>query len=232
MLGWLLALSIVLGIMSVCVGALLFAGVYAYFARDLPAGELLGAVLLKQSTKIYDDNWTLGYTPELVVGVWMGNSNNTPMQQVPGSLGAAPIWHNVMERVLNNVLKVPAHDFAVPPGVTRAEICVESGLRPTELCPPDHRRVEFFVAGEEPTEPDDVWQHLQCQGGAVLPQVYMDPPHDVDDLIPYDQIVNWAERAGWNVLPLDGGPCVSHGMQPQKSDRAKGPPPGKGKKKK
>ncbi len=41
-------------------------------------------------TTDYRDAWTLGYTPDLAVGVWLGNADNKPMQKVAGSIGAAP----------------------------------------------------------------------------------------------------------------------------------------------
>ncbi len=43
------------------------------------------------------DNWTLGYTPDLVTGVWIGNADYTPMVNTSGSTGAAPIWSQFMQ---------------------------------------------------------------------------------------------------------------------------------------
>ena len=50
------------------------------------------------------DNWTFGYTPEFVVGVWVGNNNNVPMnpQLTSGVTGAAPIWNKIMTNVLKD----------------------------------------------------------------------------------------------------------------------------------
>lgn len=50
------------------------------------------------------DNWTFGYTPNLVVGVWVGNNNNQPMDPrlTSGITGAAPIWHDIMNNLLAN----------------------------------------------------------------------------------------------------------------------------------
>jgi 1A family penicillin-binding protein len=55
------------------------------------------------TTNDLKDNWTIGYTPEYLVAVWVGNNDNTPMNQylVSGVTGAAPIWHRVMEYLLN-----------------------------------------------------------------------------------------------------------------------------------
>ena len=50
------------------------------------------------TTNDYKDNWTLGYTPDLVVGVWVGNSDNSPMKGTTGVTGAAPIWHDFLEQ--------------------------------------------------------------------------------------------------------------------------------------
>lgn len=53
------------------------------------------------TTYDYHDSWTIGYTPDFVVGVWLGNSDNTAMQQLSGSVGAGKIWHDVMTILLN-----------------------------------------------------------------------------------------------------------------------------------
>ena len=67
----------------------------------------------------FDDNWTVGYTSDLVVGVWAGNDNNTPMVDVTGVDGAGPIWHQSM---LLAEQGYPVKDFAVPSGMTRKTV--------------------------------------------------------------------------------------------------------------
>src|SRR5205814_1432543 len=54
------------------------------------------------TTTDFRDNWTLGYTPDLVTGVWVGNANNAAMYKVSGISGAGPIWHDFMESALGN----------------------------------------------------------------------------------------------------------------------------------
>ena len=103
------------------------------------------------TTDDYRDAWTIGYTPNLVAGVWVGNSDGTPMQQVFGSRGAAPIWHDFMEEALRNT---PAQDFVMPEGMETAEVCPVSGKLRTDKCPPARR--EIFAAGTAPQEPCDV----------------------------------------------------------------------------
>ena len=65
------------------------------------------------------DNWTFGYTPEYVVGVWVGNNNNAPMNPAltSGVTGAAPIWNGIMTNILRDR---PNLAFERPAGVIRA----------------------------------------------------------------------------------------------------------------
>lgn len=105
------------------------------------------------TTTDYRDNWIVGYTPNLVVGVWVGNADNTPMVNITGVSGAAPIWNGFMRRVL---LGQPELTFSEPPGIIRREVCALSGRLATAACP--HRRLELFIEGTEPTEPDTFYQ--------------------------------------------------------------------------
>jgi membrane peptidoglycan carboxypeptidase len=59
------------------------------------------------TTDDFRDNWTIGYTPDVVVGVWVGNADNEEMNKVIGITGAGPIWHSVMERVVGRCNENP-----------------------------------------------------------------------------------------------------------------------------
>ena len=107
------------------------------------------------TTDDWRDAWTIGYTPELVCGVWVGNSDNSPMDGISGVKGAGPIWHNFMEEALSDT---PPRDFARPPGIVTAEICTLSGAKPSEVCPT--RGTEIFVAGTEPNDPSQDFHQL------------------------------------------------------------------------
>ena len=62
-----------------------------------------GSYALKTGTsRDYHDSWTIGYTPDFLVGVWVGNSDNTPMREISGQMGAGKIWHDVAELFLNS----------------------------------------------------------------------------------------------------------------------------------
>jgi membrane carboxypeptidase/penicillin-binding protein len=75
-----------------------------YF-RDYPVAAKTG------TTQNYQDAWTIGYSPSIVTGVWVGNNDNTPMEEEPGVVLAGPIFHNFMEQALK---KYPPENFTPP----------------------------------------------------------------------------------------------------------------------
>ncbi len=85
------------------------------------------------TTDNYRDGWTVGYTPQMVVGVWVGNADNTPMKDVYGVSGAGYIWGNFMKKALANE---PPISFTVPDsGIIKATTCSISGNLATAACP-------------------------------------------------------------------------------------------------
>ncbi|MCU0464996.1 MAG: PBP1A family penicillin-binding protein [Anaerolineae bacterium] len=93
------------------------------------------------------DNWVVGYTPSVVVGVWVGNPDNRAMVNATGLTGAGPIWHHFIRQVLAGT---PPEPFPQPDGLVRVDICLPSGLLATIDCPT--RRAEWFIPGTQPTE--------------------------------------------------------------------------------
>jgi hypothetical protein len=108
------------------------------------------------TTDGFKDNWTMGFTPQVTVGVWVGNTDNESMRNVTGLSGAAPIWNAVMRKAVENE---PARWYERPPGITDRAVCVPSGLLPTPSC--TSQRNEMFIAGTEPTLPDNIWQSFE-----------------------------------------------------------------------
>jgi membrane carboxypeptidase/penicillin-binding protein PbpC len=100
-------------------------GRHSFLELSRPAAAKTG------TTDDYRDGWTVGYTPELATGVWVGNADNTPMLDVYGVSGAGHIWHNFMERALKNRT---ASDFPRPPGIKEVMICADTGLPATAGC--------------------------------------------------------------------------------------------------
>lgn len=81
------------------------------------------------TTSEYRDAWTVGYTPQIAAGVWVGNNDNTPMTAgAAGAMAAAPIWHDFMEKALANK---PAEDFSVPPGIEEMTVDKYTNMLPS-----------------------------------------------------------------------------------------------------
>lgn len=93
------------------------------------------------TTEDYRDSLTIGYTPSLVIGVWVGNNNNKPMEKVAGSLGAAPIWRFLMENFLKGTI---VETFEKPNGIIAYATCIL-----TKDATPSSR-MEYFIEGTEP----------------------------------------------------------------------------------
>ncbi|MFA6007239.1 MAG: PBP1A family penicillin-binding protein [Candidatus Shapirobacteria bacterium] len=85
------------------------------------------------TTNDMKDNWTVGYTPDNVVAVWVGNNDDTKMGAlVSGTTGAAPIWNKIMTKVLENKA---VKNFSKPEGVLTMNVCNLTGfLVPDEGC--------------------------------------------------------------------------------------------------
>jgi membrane peptidoglycan carboxypeptidase len=104
------------------------------------------------TTNDFRDNWTLGYTPDLVTGVWVGNADYTPMVNTTGLTGAAPIWSAFMQYAVPLMTNGAPTGFAVPPGITEKVICTMSGAEPSQWCR-GGQRSEFFASNQPPLPP-------------------------------------------------------------------------------
>jgi len=94
------------------------------------------------------DAWFVGYTPQLVAAVYVGNDHGQTLGTTGGAL-AVPIWAQFMQAAHAGL---PAEDFVRPEGIEEGTICVESGLAARQACPDDTVRTELFLAGTAPTE--------------------------------------------------------------------------------
>lgn len=95
------------------------------------------------------DNWTLGYTPDLVTGVWIGNADYTPMVNTTGSTGAAPIWSQFMQYAAPIVSGGNLRGFTPPAGIMEKVICAVSGAEPSQWCRGGQKR-EVFASDQPP----------------------------------------------------------------------------------
>lgn len=163
-------------------------GANSVLKLDRPAAVKTG------TTSNFHDNWTVGYTPQLVVGVWAGNANYEPMREVTGLTGAAPIWHSFIRTVLNGQ---PVLAFSRPGDMLSVEVCKLSGRLPTKACP--YRRAEWFIPGTEPSEEDSFYRIVQIdQDSGELASPATPPDRTITqtvlDLPPEAQ--PWARRQG------------------------------------
>lgn len=103
------------------------------------------------------DNWSLGYTPTVVVGTWVGNNDNTPMSPslASGLTGAAPIWNRIMREALKDKKDEP---FVRPSNIIEMDIDAYGGGAPVSGQP---TRKERFIKGTEPTGPAQIYQNIK-----------------------------------------------------------------------
>jgi penicillin-binding protein 1C len=80
----------------------------------------------------FRDTWTVGYTQDYTVATWVGNFDNSPMRQVSGVTGAAPLWQRILLKL--HEPQEPSN-FAPPSQMVKRPICAFSGMRPTTGCP-------------------------------------------------------------------------------------------------
>ena len=99
------------------------------------------------------DNWTLGYTPDLVTGVWVGNADYTPMVSSSGLSGAAPIWAQFMEFAVPYLTNGNPTPFNYPAGIVEEVVCRLSGTKPSDHC--DAQYTEIFAYDQPPLPAKD-----------------------------------------------------------------------------
>jgi penicillin-binding protein 1C len=112
------------------------------------------------TTNDFRDNWTIGYTPDLVVGVWVGNPDYTPMKNTTGLTGAAPIWSEYMQYAIQKLTGGNPTPFMRPQGIIEKIICTVSGTEPSGGCP--SQKSEVYAADQPPLGKDkDLWENTK-----------------------------------------------------------------------
>ncbi len=120
---------------------------YHEFAPGNPLEQNFPAAAKTGTTDSFRDNWTMGYTPHLTVGVWAGNSDNSIMNNVIGITGAGPIWHDIMAYA-TQYYHFPADDFVKPADVHAGSVSALTGLLPN---PGEPTVTDWFIDGTMPT---------------------------------------------------------------------------------
>lgn len=184
------------------------------------ADKLRPAAVKTGTTNDFRDNWTLGYTPELVVGVWVGNPRNEEMKNVTGISGAAPIWHNIMARVYAErepFKSIAPHPFRIPVGLVQAPVCRDTGLLATADCA--DRRNEIFLAEGVPPRIDDSLVSVSidrtngllagpgCPAEIVETRTFSRSP-DADIRMAVGKIDAWLKTHPPAQMPTASSPCA------------------------
>lgn len=105
------------------------------------------------------DTWTMGYTTDVAIGVWVGNTRNEPLRELDGIQSAGPIWNQMMLDIHNTpefarLLDGPngqplARDFPVPGSIYQGVVCSVTGGRPTDEW---NNKTEVLVQGGGPAQ--------------------------------------------------------------------------------
>jgi len=118
------------------------------------------------------DNWTIGWTPSVLVATWVGNNDNSPMGNVAsGVTGAAPIWRRIIMEALKNKAQ---EDFVKPDNIIAVTVDSLGGGLPVDGQP---TRSEYFIKGTEPQGPSSIYKTIKiskADGNKIASQSEID----------------------------------------------------------
>ncbi len=124
-------------------------------------------------------NWVIGYTPKLLFGVWLGESDSTKTLKREDTLllrnAAAGLWHAAAQYASENQ---PSEDFLIPSGISTKQVCDPSGLLPTAACP--NVVEEVFLEGKEPVKIDTLYRLASINKNTGRLATVFTPPDQVE----------------------------------------------------
>jgi penicillin-binding protein 1C len=171
----------------------------ASFGSESPLDLPFPASVKTGTSKGFRDNWTIGYTPEVTVGVWVGNFDGSPMHGVSGVTGAGPLFRDVMIAAMR---AHPAAPSVAEPELDTVEICPLSGALAGPSCP--HRHRESFARGTVPHGTCGMHQLVRIdvrnglRAGSGCPSRFVeDRPYEVFDTT----YASWAKAAARPTAP-------------------------------
>jgi penicillin-binding protein 1C len=160
------------------------------------------------TTNDFRDIWTLGFTTDVAIGVWVGNTRNEPLAEIDGIQGAGPIWSQLMidmhtrpefqQLLLGPDGQPMAQQFPRPPGIIDGIVCEATGGRPTDDW---SNRAEILDGGGGPAQRCDQltpWQYkdlartldqLKQRGGNISGA-------GIDSIYRYAKAVRFVEPGG------------------------------------
>jgi len=164
---------------------------------DRPVGAKTG------TTNDYKDAWTMGFTPSIVTGVWVGNNDNKEMKKgSDGSIVAAPIWNEYMKKILGDT---PIETFNAPEIPTTGKAVLDGGvggqivkldkitkLLATDLTPPDLVEEKIF------NQPHDILFYVDKND--PLGPVPTDPNQDPQFILWDKPVQDWYKKQSGGTL--------------------------------
>ena len=174
-----------------------------------PWGVKTGTSEPFENSHAIGETWTYGYTPELVTGVWAGNSDNSPVHNILSTSISYRAVRDFMEAALADT---PPSNFERPGGLSFVDTCTPSGLRATDAC---GRKVHNLLPdATAPKQPDDWWRKAKIDIRNGLLASELTPPQFVQErfglAVPEsvqgfarDQALEWSKVLNAGVVPVD-----------------------------
>ena len=160
-----------------------------------------------ENSREIGETWTLGYTPHLVSGTWIGNADNSPLVNISSAGASTRSWKQFMV-FASDYLDLPATPFFDDPSVVEREVCWPSGRLPTELCPQINRYTSLYASAVLPQDDDDLldfedswWQLVGIDTRTGLLATEQTPASFVAEevrlVLPEDEIEDWKGLEEW-----------------------------------
>lgn len=143
--------------------------------------------------------WTVGYTPERLVLVWIGSTQNTEPAQELDPLMAAGLWHAMIRQSTQDL---PNNGWSIPEGIAKVNVCVPSGMLPSVDCPTTME--EIFISGNQPTLVDTLYEKIKVNRETGQRATVFTNPSLIDEKLFINvpaQARPWAIAAGLSVAP-------------------------------
>jgi membrane peptidoglycan carboxypeptidase len=182
---------------------------------DRPSAAKTGTSEPFENSRAIGETWTFGYTQDLVAGIWAGNADNSPMQNIVSTSISWRAWRDFMQDA-HRILELPARPFVRPTGVEEREVCWPSGRLPTDACPNERRYRSLLASEAIPTDKeklakvsDSWWQKLRIDtrtgqvASASAPAQYV--REEVRLVFPKEELEAWPGLREWAVAAGLGG---------------------------
>ena len=144
--------------------------------------------------------WSVGYTPDRVTGVWLGQSSQqSPTVEAIQPTAAAGIWHALMKTAHTDLT---ISEWSKPVGITTKVVCDPSGMLPTSECP--DTVTEVFITGNEPVQLDNLYQTFEINAETNRLATIYTPTEFLEErvyLVVPPEAETWALQSGMEIPP-------------------------------